>query len=80
MTALDLIKRALRLLGVEASGETPGVNESTEALNVLNMMLDQWSLEKLMVYTLTNNLFTVTAGVTTYTMGPAGSGATWAWR
>jgi len=76
-SALDLIKRSLRLLGVEASGETPGTNESSEALAVLNMMLDQWSLEKLMVYTLTNDLFTVTAGITTYTMGPAGSGATW---
>jgi hypothetical protein len=76
-TALEIIKRSLRLLGVEASGETPGVNESNEALTVLNQMIEQWSNEKLMLYTLVNNLFAVTAGTTTYTMGPVGSGATW---
>ena len=76
-SALDLIKRSLRLLGVEASGETPGTNESSEALVVLNQMIDQWNNEKLMLYTMVNNLFQMTAGVTTYTLGPAGSGATW---
>lgn len=76
-TALDMIKRSLRLLGVESQGETPQANESSEALSVLNSMLDQWSLEKLLIYSLVNNLFTVTAGTTTYTMGPNGSGATW---
>ena len=76
-TALDIIKRSLRLLGVEASGETPGTNESNEALAVLNSMIDQWSLEKLMIYQVVNNIFTVTAGTTSYTMGPVGSGATW---
>lgn len=75
--ALSIIKRSLRLLGVEASGETPGKNESTEALDVLNSMIDQWSLQKLMIYQVVNNLFTVTAGTTTYTMGPKGSGAVW---
>ena len=76
-TSLDIIKRALRLLGVESQGETPGPNESSEALAALNIMLDQWSLEKLMIYSLVNNLFQVTAGITTYTMGPVGSGADW---
>lgn len=65
------------MLGVEAQGETPGTNESSEALDVLNQMIDQWNNEKLMIYTLTNNLFTVTAGTTEYTIGPEGSGADW---
>lgn len=76
-SALTIIKRSLRLLGVEASGETPGINESSEALAVLNWMVDQWSNEKLMIYTLVNNLFDVTAGTTDYTMGVVGSGAVW---
>jgi hypothetical protein len=76
-SALSIIKRSLRLLGVEASGETPGVNESTEALAVLNQMIESWSLEKLMCYQIVNNLFAVTAGTTSYTMGPVGSGAVW---
>jgi len=76
-SALDIIKRSLRRLGVESQGETPQANESSEALTVLNSMLDQWSNEKLLLYSIVNNLFTVTAGVTSYTMGPVGSGAVW---
>lgn len=76
-SSLDIIKRALRLLGVNAQGETPQGNEADEALKALNWMIEQWSNERLMVYAVVNNLFTVTSGVTTYTMGPAGSGATW---
>jgi hypothetical protein len=76
-SALEIIKRSLRLLGVQAQGEIPASNESAEALLVLNWMIEQWSNEKLLVYAIVNNLFTITAGTTTYTMGPASSGATW---
>jgi hypothetical protein len=65
------------LLGVASAGETPTADESTEALEVLNQMLDQWSNERLMIYEVINNLFTITAGTSTYTMGPANSGAVW---
>jgi hypothetical protein len=74
---IDIIKRSLRLLGVQAQGETPAPNESSEALQALNWMTEQWSNEKLMLYQVVNNLFTVVAGTTSYTMGPQGSGAMW---
>ena len=76
-TALSIIERSLRLIGVKASGEAPSASEAQDALNALNVMLDQWSNEKLLIYQVVNNLFTVTAGVTDYTIGVAGSGATW---
>lgn len=76
-TALDIIKRSLRLLGVSAQGETPGANESKEALIALNAMIESWSNESLMLYTVTNNLFTVTAGTASYTIGSPSSGAVW---
>lgn len=76
-TALDMIRRSLRMLGVESQGEVPANNEANEALVSLNAMVDQWSNEKLMLFTITNNLFNVVAGTTDYTMGPVGSGATW---
>lgn len=76
-TPLDLIKRALRLLGVLAQGETPAASDADDGLRALNAMVELWDNEKLMLYTLTNNLFTLTSGVSSYTLGPVSSGATW---
>jgi hypothetical protein len=76
-TCLQIIERSMRLLGIKASGETPSASEAQDALHALNTMLDQWSNEKLLIYTVINNLFTVTPGVTSYTIGVKGSGATW---
>lgn len=76
-TVLDIIKRSLRLLGVASQGETPTANEANEALMALNSMVESWGNERLMLYTVANNLFTITAGTSSYTIGAAGSGATW---
>ena len=73
----DLIKRSLRLLGVIQTGQSPTASESNDALSALNLMLDNLSNEKLMIYTVINNLFPVTAGVTDYTLGVSLSGADW---
>ena len=69
-TVLDIIRRALRLLGVLATGETPDGPEAADALQVLNWMIEQWTNEKLMVYFIENELFPVTAGIGSYTIGP----------
>lgn len=76
-TARDIIARSLRLLGVLTTGEVPQSNEATEALDVLNDMLDVWSNERLMIYDIVNNSFTLTSGVSSYTLGPINSGSTW---
>lgn len=76
-TARDVIKRSLRLLGVLASSEDPRASETNDALGTLNAMIDQWNLERLMIYQIKNEIFNITAGTTDYTIGPAGSGATW---
>jgi hypothetical protein len=72
--ALDLIKRSLRLLGVLASGESPNAEQANDALSVLNQMMDIWSNDRLTIYATQNELFPVTIGVSSYTIGP---GATW---
>ena len=76
-TANQIISRALRILGVTVSGESTPAYEANDALSALNNMLDQWSNEKLMIYTVINNLYPITAGITDYTLGISGSGATW---
>jgi hypothetical protein len=69
MTSADLIARAMRIAGVLASGETPSAAESADALVIANQMLEAWSAEKLMVFTLTIQQFTLVAGTQSYTMG-----------
>lgn len=76
-TARDIITRSLRLLGVYAQGETPAANEASEALTALTNMLDAWNIEQGMLYSMSNSLFALTNGTSSYTIGPAGSGATW---
>lgn len=72
-TALDLIKRSMRLLGVYSIGETPSPDESADSLSALNAMLDSWSTENLLVYAKTLDAIPLTANNGTYTIGPSGT-------
>lgn len=45
MTALELIKRSLRILGVIQTGEELSADESADGLQVLNQMLHAWELD-----------------------------------
>jgi hypothetical protein len=73
-TAKSIITQALRNLGVTASGETASFDEANEALIALNQMMDVWSNDGMLIYHVTNALYTITPGVATYSIGP---GATW---
>lgn len=70
-TAGDIIKRAMRLVGVLAAGETPEASEQADALSALNSMLDAWRTESLSAYALRTEVLTVT-GAASYTIGPGG--------
>lgn len=50
-SGLKIIKRALRLLGVVASGDDPEPHELQDALESLNGMLDTWNTDGMLVYT-----------------------------
>lgn len=73
MTAAELIRSSLRLLGVLAAGETPKASEEADALAALNGLLDSWSTERLLVYTQERAPFTLTANVATQSIGTGGS-------
>lgn len=45
LTYQDLIKRAMRSLGVLHHAESPTADEAADALNTLNDMLNSWRLE-----------------------------------
>jgi hypothetical protein len=69
-TCLDIIRRALRLLGVLATGETPDEPLAKDAKEQLNWLIQSWTNEKLLTYYVKNELFNITAGTGTYTIGP----------
>lgn len=72
MTALDIISSALRLDGILASGEVPNAAEAQDALVVLNDLVDQWNAERLMIFTISRQVFSLVSGQQTYTMGLGG--------
>ncbi|SRR6266550_873175 len=66
----DIIKRALRLLGVLASGNPLPADQLTDGLESFNDMVDSWNTEKLAVPVLARNTFTLTVGTNPYDIGP----------
>lgn len=73
MTAIDIIKRSLRLIGAYSIGESPSSEESNDALEALNSMLDSMANEGMLVYAKSLDPITLSANVPSYTVGPSGS-------
>lgn len=72
--ANDIIRPALKLLGVITQGETPSSSEASDALAALNAMLDNWSTERLNVFFIQNFTGSVSNGTNSYNIA---TGATW---
>lgn len=72
-TAVGMITRAMRVATVIGKGETPDADESADGLVALNAMLDSWKLDRLFVYRITENSFTLNVGFNSYTVGPGGN-------
>lgn len=73
IAAQDIIKGALRALGVIGKSETPTADEMNDALQSLNMMIDEWSARSLMSTALTRQSFPLVARQQSYTIGPTGN-------
>lgn len=71
-TALDMIKRSMRLIGALGDGETPNANEQSDGLSALNSMLESWSIQSLNIYQVQSESFTWAAGSVSQTIGPGG--------
>ncbi len=72
-TALDMIKRSMRMFSAIGQGNAPTAAEASDALNVLNAMIDSWSIDRLTVYRIIEENFTWPAAQTSVTIGPAGN-------
>ena len=73
MTANELITRALKTVGVLASGETASSDDVADALVVLNNMVDTWATERLTIYTVARTAFDLSASTQDYTIGTGGT-------
>lgn len=56
-----------------AAGETATADDTSDALVILNQMLESWSAESLSVFTLTIQTFNFVASQQTYTLGAGGN-------
>lgn len=75
-TAADIIRDALKLLGVLAAGESLSAVDQVDGLRALNRMLGTWANERLLVHGTRRATYTLTAGLSPHTIGATGTLAT----
>lgn len=71
-TGRTIIESALRKISVLGSGQSLPAEEAADALVQLNAMIDSWNVEGWNGYTQVREVFSLTAGVTSYTIGSGG--------
>lgn len=73
ITRDELIKAAFRLIGVGHRGESVPADEINDASEALNIMLKAWQADGLQLWKREEASITLSAGTSTYTLGPTGS-------
>lgn len=71
MVTADLIRATLRLIGAVSSSETPNADESSDALEALNLMLGSWGASRFLSAS-TGKVTHNCDGSTSYTIGVGG--------
>ena len=71
MVTADLIRATLRLIGAISSSETPAADESSDALEALNLMLGSWGASRFLSAS-TGKVTHTCNGSTSYTIGVGG--------
>jgi len=67
---IDIITGALKDIGALAAGESPTADAAQDALDMLNLLVDQWSNENMMVFNIQEIIWNVIPGQVQYTIGP----------
>lgn len=70
-TVRDLVNRSFRFIHVLGANETLTTDESSDALVVLNELIEQVNIDKLLGYYKTEIVFPFVAGQIVYTVGPS---------
>lgn len=69
VTRDEIIKRALRLIGAVAQGETPTADQISEASVALNGLVKAWQADGMPLWALKQYNITLTAGNSSYNIG-----------
>ena len=69
MTGGICVNGALELIKVIRPGQTPATSESTEALAILNRLVDSWSTERLLIPVVGSATYALTAAQGVYPIG-----------
>lgn len=70
-TALDLITKALKRIGVISGIETPSADLAKDSLDRLNGLIETWTTESLTVYVQSAAIMTLKPNQQVYRIGPA---------
>lgn len=71
-TVRKLMTGALRLINVVQANEAPSSDDMQITLEAFEGMIDSWSNDSLMIYTINPTQFDTVSGQQTYTLGPGG--------
>ena len=71
-TALTVITNSLQELGVYSPGEAISDADAETVLDVLNQLLDAWSIQTLSCFAVLEQSFALTVGKAAYTIGTSG--------
>jgi hypothetical protein len=71
VTGRTIVTGALKLLAVVGAGETPSSEDINDGLVRLNEMIDSWGTERLLVPSLTRNVYSLNTA-SSYTIGAGG--------
>jgi hypothetical protein len=72
VSAGELIKGSLRLIGVLAEDEAPSAAVMQDSIMAMNQMIQSWSTERLAVFSTQDQVFTWPANTISRTIGPTG--------
>lgn len=72
-TAVDIIQRAMRLLGVYTVGDPISADEAQTGLQVLNSLVDSLANNSLLIYVKTLDSIPLTVNQASYEIGPSGA-------
>jgi len=71
--ASDIVLAAHRLIGLIRVGQAAAANESAESLLALNALVENWSVERLNIFSIGHAGYALTSGQQVYTYGPGGN-------
>lgn len=71
-TAIEIIKRSMRIIGVLAEGETPSAQESADCLEAFNALMGSIANSQQLIFARTLDQVPLVANTAAYTIGPTG--------